>query len=82
MKCPKCGDRVKVRNTRTPEYKKRHENLDILMNDSLIQWAEDAVGWWTSDWVARERHCGCGWRSRSIELLEEDVDVLLKDGPA
>lgn len=48
-------------------------------NVTLMNWAKAAVGWYTSDWVARNRVCpNCGWESRSVEIIEADLIEMIK----
>ena len=45
----------------------------------LTDWAKREVGWYTSDWVARERVCPhCGWTSKTIEVIEADFCEMVK----
>lgn len=76
MKCPRCGGKWAVKNSRPGDAERTFER-----NGDLIAWAEALVGWWTpTDWVVRERVCaGCGHRQRSIEILEEDLPHLLRE---
>ena len=47
-------------------------------NLRLMGWADSMVGWYTADWVARERQCDCGWKKRSLEILENDLNEMIK----
>ena len=66
MKCPLCGLKTRVTNSRTID------SNNWGPNSSLIREASEAVGWYTFDWVARTRACGCGWKATTIEILAED----------
>jgi len=68
MRCPKCGKKTKVANSRTADTSKHHTRARLLRQ------VRDAVDWYTSDWVARDRLCNhCGWRSFTVELLLDDL---------
>ena len=65
MICPSCGGKTKVTNTR--------------YGGSPRRWASDqsqeAVGWYTPDWVVRKRLCPhCGWSDDTVELLVQDLE--------
>lgn len=97
MKCPRCGERVRVVNTRTADYTKSRltyernstknpgewkPNFFSVPNDHLVEWANSLVGWYTADWVVRQRKCkACGWANKSIEIMEEDVAALIREEP-
>ena len=54
----------------------------IKISAKLVQFAQDTVGWYTSDWVARERRCShCDWKAYSIEIIDEDVAHVLRKPP-
>lgn len=73
MHCPQCGHRVKVINSRTVESTKKV----FYANARLIEKAQEAVGWYTPDWVARHRKCAkCGWEKFSVEVLIEDLEEM------
>ena len=75
MLCPKCGSRVKVVNSRTFESTKRV----FYANAKLIERAQEAVGWYTPDWVARHRKCSsCDWDKYTIEVPIDDLDAMKK----
>ena len=68
MRCPKCGTKTKVANSRTTDTSKHHTRARLLRQ------VREAVEWYTSDWVARDRVClKCDWRSYTVELLLEDL---------
>ena len=72
MKCPRCGLRTKVTNSRTTDSPRWGPN------HSLIKTANEMVGWYTYDWVVRMRQCDCGWKAVSIEVLAEDWAEMQK----
>ena len=68
MNCPECGARTRVKNSRTVDT-----GSSDRRNAALTAWADEAVGWYTQDWVARTRVCfACGWASRTVEILNSD----------
>jgi ribosomal protein S27AE len=65
MKCPRCGNRTLVRNSRTVESRSP---------GAAGRRARLAVSWYTQDWVARERICSkCGRTNSTVELLFDDL---------
>lgn len=71
MQCPKCGCRTRVRETRHPDHATK------LKYSSVAGKAEEAVSWYTVDWVARMRHCTnevCGAKIGTIEISLEDLE--------
>lgn len=79
MKCPRCGSRFGVRDSRPGGTVLKHK-----MSQPLMDWAREKVGWWTmSDWVVRQRACqGCGFSQRTLEIFEEDFEKLIRSGPS
>ena len=63
MRCPKCGTKTKVANSRTADTSKHHTRARLLRQ------VRESVEWYTSDWVARDRLC----TSFSVELLLDDL---------
>lgn len=62
MKCPQCGSRTQVRNSRTAESKSGGRRARV------------EVSWYTRDWVARRRVCcSCSWQDQTIEILLDDL---------
>tara|TARA_R110002020_G_scaffold225717_9_gene435858 strand:+ start:7134 stop:7349 length:216 start_codon:yes stop_codon:yes gene_type:complete len=41
----------------------------------LVSTIADFVGWYTADWVARQRVCDCGWSAMTVELSIEDLST-------
>lgn len=82
MLCPACGERVKVVSSRTFESTKK----PFGANNKLIAEAQEAVDWYTSDWVARHRKCSkCSWEKFTVEVTVEDFNAMRKliaDGEA
>lgn len=80
MRCPQCGDKFAVKDSRpgTTDPSKYWAHVR-----DLLEWAQAKVGWWTvSDWIARRRVCiGCGFTQRTIEIFEDDLVELLKPPP-
>ena len=73
MNCPKCGHRVKVKNSRTVDSG-RHG-----LNQTLVDFAEKSVGWYTQDWVVRQRKCdACEWKRNTIEIIDCDLDKMVE----
>ena len=76
MNCPRCGAHARVVNSR------HAESVVVKVGAKLVQFAHDSVGWYTADWVARERRCSqCTWRALSIEIIDEDLLHLLREAP-
>ena len=49
------------------------------MHKALMAFADKIVGWYTQDWVVRERSCkGCGWRVRTVEVIEQDLREIYR----
>ena len=75
MQCPKCGEKVKVINSRTVESAKKI----FYANAKLIEKAQSSVGWYTPDWVARHRRCTCcSWEKYTVEVTIEDFEEMRK----
>jgi len=73
MNCPRCGERVKVTNSRTVDSGKHG------LNQELIGYATRTVGWYTPDWVVRQRQCrSCPWKKNTIEVLDTDLKEMFK----
>jgi hypothetical protein len=66
--CPKCGTRVKVKDSRTAD------SQEIPITRKLLRTADEVVGWYTQDWVVRSRFCPgeCSWEAVTIEVPVED----------
>lgn len=65
MKCPRCGNRTHVRNSRTAESRSP---------GAAGRRARLAVSWYTQDWVARERECPkCRSTHGTVEVLFDDL---------
>ena len=72
MNCPDCGTKSRVLNSRTVDSKS-----DDGRNEKLLRWADEVIGWYTQDWVVRQRRCpDCGWSSMSIEIIEGDLQEM------
>jgi len=69
MNCPKCGKRTRVQDSRT---------ADSYRRDGSAVWLVSFGHKHTDnpDWVARLRVCACGWRAKTLELLEEDIATV------
>lgn len=85
MQCPKCGERWYVAQTVHAEWspsgtKVRDYSREFReQKDGLYRWAQESVGWYSQDFVARLRKCkACGEQARSIEIIEEDMPDLLR----
>lgn len=75
MQCPKCGEKVKVVNSRTVESTRKI----FYANAKLIEKAQELVGWYTPDWVARHRKCTCcSWDKYTVEVTVEDFEEMRK----
>lgn len=73
MNCPRCGTRVKVKNSRTVDSGKHG------LNQHLIDFAEKSVGWYTQDWVVRQRFCEkCLWKRNTIEVIDRDLEKMFQ----
>jgi hypothetical protein len=70
MNCPRCGERTRVINSRHADSFRRDGRHRELVTFGH-KWTP------TPDWVARIRICSCGWRSRTLELLESTLVELL-----
>lgn len=71
MRCPKCGSSTRVAETRHPDH------AAGLSTSSSAGKAEAVVGWYTSNWIARNRHClneACGARTVTVEISLEDLN--------
>ena len=79
MQCPRCGAKTKVMNSRTAEAGPAHRNTGPARQ------ARRAVGWFTSDWVARDRRCaGCELHYHTVEMPISDLRegwVPVRDTP-
>jgi len=73
MMCPGCGRvRTKVQDSRTAESARDKVSHLVTIG---YKWADGP------DFVARTRVCPkCGWRGRTVELLEVDLERL-RDTP-
>jgi hypothetical protein len=70
--CEKCGARLYVVSSRHSG-----SDRDYLRNRGLIALAIELVGWYTAEWVVRQRQCKCcGWSVKTIEIPTDD----LRDG--
>ena len=82
MLCPECGQRLRVVSSRTFESTKNPFGASA----KLLAEAQDAVDWYTSDWVARHRKCGkCSWKKFTVEVTIEDfreMKRLIANGEA
>ena len=68
MLCPACGTKTKVLNSRTAEACRAHNNTGPARR------AKSAVGWFTDDWVARDRRCpACKLHYYTVELPISDL---------
>jgi len=74
MICQQCGKDTKVVNSRTPDAPNG--------SGSLMREAEEAVGWYTQDYVARRRVCENGHAVTTVEILAEDIHEMLKENGA
>ncbi len=73
MFCPKCGNRVSVTNTRHADSPRFGKNVGLLDD------ADEVVGWYTQDWVVRQRDCkSCTWSAVTIEVTKEDWVTMQK----
>jgi len=71
MRCPRCGSSTRVTETRHPDHSAR------LSISSSAGKAESAVGWYTSNWIARTRQClneACGAKTVTVEISLEDLN--------
>jgi len=66
VNCPKCGKRTKVQDSRHADSY-RADGRAIGLVAFGHRWTD------TPDWVARLRVCSCGWKGRTLELLETDL---------
>ena len=70
MKCPRCGERTRVLNSRTACTDTSKWNW----NRSLRGVVAAAVSWYTQDWVARQRICqSCDWEAVTVEICIDDL---------
>ena len=71
MICPKCGDkRWAVIDTRGSESV-------ASTSSAAFNRAQEAVGWYTSEFQARKRKCArCGHKAHTIEVSLEDLHVM------
>ena len=68
MWCPRCGSKTKVLNSRTALAGPTH------CNTGPARQAKRAVGWFTNDWVARDRRCTeCDLRYNTVEIPMSDL---------
>lgn len=71
MNCPACGARTLVMSSRSPDSAKKHHS------GPMFNAASSAVTWYTSDWVARRRHCPkCTKNLYTVELVIEDLIAM------
>ena len=71
MRGPRCGSSTRVTETRHPDHAAR------LSISSSAGKAESAVGWYTSNWIARTRRClnpVCGLKTVTVEISLEDLE--------
>lgn len=65
-----CGKDTKVTNSRTPDAPNG--------SGSLMREADEMVGWYTKDYVARRRVCENGHSFTTVEVSVEDLREVLK----
>jgi transcriptional regulator NrdR family protein len=71
MCCEKCGAKTRVTNSRTA-------NADSTHRGALFEHAQKLVGWYTQDWVVRQRSCPtCGDAPITVEILSADFTAML-----
>lgn len=71
MQCDKCGTRTRVVNSRTADTDETHRG-------PLFHHAQKLVGWYTQDWVVRQRKCpACGDAPITVEVLAADFTAML-----
>ena len=69
MICAKCGARLYVVTSRHSG-----SDRDYLRNRRLIARALEIVGWYTAEWVVRQRTCrSCDWSTETIEIPMNDL---------
>ena len=69
MTCEKCGKRLYVISTRHSD-----SDSEFYRNKGLIALAVEVVGWYTADWIVRQRKCrACGLNVKTIEISIEDL---------
>jgi hypothetical protein len=77
MNCPKCGERVKVTDSKHADsYHSVHYNCKFK---TVVQ---ELVGWYTPDWVYRRRKCvnrKCKFAFDTIEVPCEDLDKMFDE---
>lgn len=74
MKCPRCGARTRVTNSRSPS-----ERSDSRQS-YLISRADEVIGWWCRDYRVRARECqSCDWREVTLELTVDDLYEAFAD---
>jgi len=69
MNCPKCGKRTRVKDSRTADSYRADGRVI-----GLVTFGHKHTS--TPDWVARLRVCSCGWKAKTLELLEEDIATV------
>ena len=70
MLCPKCGDKLKVKDSRSL---KKDDMLNAYGDGTLLYRVGKIITWYTEDFVARRRYCrSCGHEFDSIELEVKD----------
>jgi transcriptional regulator NrdR family protein len=68
--CPECGGPTRVVNSRSSSSDVR------ALSTGAGRHAARAVGWYTPDWVGRERRCGmCNHRYCTVEISIEDLNT-------
>ena len=66
MLCPRCDGKTSVCDSRVSKTGKKHSHL--------VNAAHEVIGWYCSDFVARQRVCrSCGYRFKTAEMLIDDM---------
>ena len=66
MECPICTAKTSVKTTRTSSNPRGYRAARVV---------DDAVSWYSQDWVARIRSCkNCGWSGVTVEMPVEDLE--------
>ena len=74
MTCLRCGEQTRVISTRFASS----PNKGFTRRNRAE--AERVVGWYTSDWSHRQRHCmACRARLTTIEIYVEDIEAMIAE---
>ena len=73
MTCTRCGQPSRVTDTRHPDSAPRTWIGEIKR-------ASESATWYTSDIVVRRRVCTDGHAWHTIELSNDDLDQMVKEG--